>query len=216
MDYRRSWPPTRSANGRPSLCVRPSRNWRPRKRRLDQLRDTNRLGLEAAQLDLASANGAEKQLPFVIPVQSLDVSRKLAEAQFQQTEVVAPCDGTILKIYVRPGETIGSKPILQMADLKKMVVVTEVYENEIKFLRPGQKAIVTSRAFRSPYDQNGLQGQVARIGWMISAPSLHSVDPFAPSDRHVVEVRVELDDEGSQQTARLSNLQVDVRFPKGD
>jgi len=183
---------------------------------LDQLRDTNRLSLEAANLDLTAAKEAKEQLPFVIPVKSLEVNRKLAAAQYGRTEVTAPCDGTILKIYARPGETIGNKPILQIANLQKMVVVAEVYENEVKFLRLGQKASVASKAFAAPYDQKGLQGEVTRIGRMINAPMLRSVDPFAPADRHVVEVRVELDDEGSRQTAMLSNLQVDVRFPKRD
>jgi HlyD family secretion protein len=183
---------------------------------LDQLRDANRLGLEAANLDLAAAKEAKKQLPFVIPVRSLEVSRKLAEAQFRRTEVTAPCNGTILKIYARPGETIGNKPILQIADLQKMVVTTEVYENEVRYLRVGQKASVASRALPSPYDQKGLQGEVTRIGRMINSPMLRGVDPFAPADRHVVEVRVELDDEGARETATLTNLQVDVRFPKKD
>jgi HlyD family secretion protein len=183
---------------------------------LDQLRDANRLGLDAANLDLSAAKEAKKQLPFVIPVRSLEVGRKVAEAQFHRTEVTAPCSGTILKIYARPGETIGNKPILQMADVQKMVVVAEVYENEVKYLRLGQTAAVSSHAFPSPYDQKGLQGKVTRIGRMINSPVLRGVDPFAPADRHVVEVRVELDDEGSRQTATLTNLQVDVRFPKGE
>ena len=181
---------------------------------LDQMGRTNGLGLEAANLDLAAAREARQQLPFAIPVKSLDVSRKLAAAQFERTEVVAPCGGTVLRVYARQGETVGNRPILQLANLKKMVVVAEIYENEVKHVGLHQKAVVTSKAFPSPYDEKGLQGQVARIGRMISSPSLRSVDPFAPADRHVVEVRVELDDEGSRQTANLTNLQVDVRFPK--
>ena len=54
----------------------------------------------------------------------------------------------------------------------------------------GQQALVTSKAFQPPYDQKGLQGKVTRIGRMINTPVLKSVDPFAPADRHVVEVRV--------------------------
>ena len=114
---------------------------------LDQLDRTNRLGMEAAILDLAAAREATKQLPFATPVKSLEVNRKLAAAQFERTEVTAPCNGTILKIYVRQGETIGNKPILQLADLKRMVVVTEVYENEVKYVGLHQKALVTSKAF---------------------------------------------------------------------
>jgi HlyD family secretion protein len=158
-----------------------------------QLREANKLGLEAAQLEL-----------------------KTAKSQYERTLVTAPCDGTILKIYVRPGEAIGAKPILQMADLGRMAVIVEVYENQVKNIRLGQEAIVTSKAFPPPYDGDDqwLTGKVTRIGRMINVPLLKSVDPFAPADRHVVEVRVELDDESSRQSASLTNLQVDVRFPK--
>ena len=79
---------------------------------------------------------------------------------------------------------------------------------------PISKHSCRARPFPSPSDKSGFRGKVTRIGRMINTPALRSVDPFAPADRHVVEVRVELDDDGSRQTAALSNLQVDVRFPK--
>jgi HlyD family secretion protein len=182
----------------------------------DQLLRTNTLGMEAAKLELKAAEEAKGQLLYAIPIASLDVQRKLAQAQFDRTQLLAPCNGTILKTYVRPGETIGSKPVLQMADLEQMVVVVEVYENEVKHIRLGQQAMIASKAFQPPYDQKGLQGKVIRVGRMINTPMLKSVDPFAPADRHVVEVRVQFNSEGSKQTVALSNLQVDVRFPKRD
>jgi HlyD family secretion protein len=181
---------------------------------MDQFACTSGLGIEAARLDLAAAEAAKKQLPFAIPVESLRTNRRLAAAQFDRTQITAPCSGTILKTFVRPGETIGGKPILQIADLRRMVVVAEVYENEIKHVHPDRPAFVSSKALPPPSDKNGFQGKVTRIGRMINAPALKGVDPFAPADRHVVEVRVELDDDGSRQAAALSNLQVDVRFPK--
>jgi HlyD family secretion protein len=183
---------------------------------LKQAVETNQLALDVAKLELTAAEDAKRQLPFIIPLESLRVARKLAETQYARSQVIAPCDGVILKTYVRPGETIGAKPILQIADVDRMVVVVEVYENEAKHLHVGQKALVTSKAFSPPHDKQGIEGRVARIGRMISVPLLRSVDPFAPADRHVVEVRVELDAASSRQSAALSNLQVDVRFQKGD
>jgi len=182
---------------------------------LEQAALANRLGLEAAQLELEAAREAKLQLPFAVPIKTLQMNNKLAAAQFKRTEVLAPCAGTILKIYARQGETIGAKPILQIADTRRMVVAAEVYENEVKHIRIGREVRISSKAFASPYDRDGLRGKVVRIGRMVNAPLLRSVDPFAPADRHVVEVRVELDEEGSRQTATLSNLQVDVRFLKG-
>jgi HlyD family secretion protein len=183
---------------------------------MDQWIRTNHLALDAANLDLAAAEAAGEQLAQTVPIASLRAQRDLAKAQYERTAVVAPCSGKILKIFVRPGETIGGKPILQLADVKRMVVVAEVYENEVKDIAEGQAAVVTSKAFQSPYDSQGLKGKVVWIGKMIASPSLRSVDPFAPADRHVAEVRVELDEESSQQAARLTNLQVDVRFIKRD
>ena len=115
--------------------------------------------MEAANLDLAAAKEAKEQLPFAIPVRSLEVSRKLAEAQFQRTEVTAPCNGTILKIYARPGETIGNKPILQMADLQKMVVVAEVYENEVKHIRARPEGVGHQQGLAVALRSEGLAGQ---------------------------------------------------------
>lgn len=181
---------------------------------LKQMVCTSDLGVEAANLELAAAIDAKKQLPFVIPVDTLRVSYNVAEAQYARTQVIAPCSGTILKTYIRPGETIGAKPILQMAELQRMIVTAEVYENAIQHVHPGQHALITSKAFQPPYDRDGVKGKVTRVGRMISTPVLKGVDPFAPADRHVVEVRVELDDDASRQAATLSNLQVDVRFPK--
>ncbi len=195
---------------------------------LKQFKLTNKLGLEAAQLELAAAKAAKLQIPFADPLPPLRVSRKLAAAMFDRTGITAPCEGTVLKTCVRPGETIGAGPLMQIADLRRMIVVAEVYENEVKHLRVGQQAIVSSKAFAPPGDIvsskasappgdiNGFRGTVLSIGRIISTPVLKNVDPFAPADRHVVDVRVELDEEGSRRAAALTNLQVDVRFPKRD
>lgn len=183
---------------------------------MDQLTRTNHLTQEAASLDLDAAEAAKEQLAQTIPIASLRAQQELAEAQFQRTEIVAPCNGTVLKIYVRNGETVGARPILQIADLSRMVVVAEVYENEVKNLHEGQAVVVASKAFQPPFDAEGLKGKVTRIGKMIASPALKAVDPFAPADRHVAEVRVELDPDSSRQAATLSNLQVDVRFLRRD
>ena len=182
----------------------------------DQERERQALLVQQAETELESAQAALQQLLRAneLSLEAAQLELKLAETKYQKTLVVAPCDGTILKIHARPGETIGAKPILQMADLGRMVVVTEIYENEIRNIHKGQKALVTSKAFPPPYEDKAIQGTVSRVGQMISTPVLKGVDPFAPADRHVVEVRVQLDGEAARHVARFSNLQVDVRFDK--
>jgi HlyD family secretion protein len=180
---------------------------------LDQLVATSRLGVEAARLDRTAANIGRDQVEAQIALKAARIHHELAQAQYDRTQLTAPCHGTILKIYVRPGETIGNKPVLQLADLSRMVAIAEVYENEVQYIRPGQTALVSSGAIPMPDGTTHCSGTVTRVGQMIGAPALKSVDPFAPADRHVVEVRVELDDQGSRLARQFTNLQVDVRFP---
>jgi HlyD family secretion protein len=179
---------------------------------LGRLTRTSELALKGARADLAAAQASKEQVLSAIPVQSLRVSRDLAEAQLKRTVIVAPCDAAVLKIFTRPGELVGNAPILQVADLKRMVALAEVHETDVKDIRLGQAAVIRSRALPPPYDRRGLRGKVVRVGRMVSAPGLRAVDPFAPADRHVVEVRIALDAEGSKQSANLTNLQVDVTF----
>jgi HlyD family secretion protein len=181
---------------------------------LKQMEQSVELGLEAARLELAAAEQAAALLPFTIPLPSLQTARDLAEAVYNRTMILAPCDGVVLKTHVRAGETLGVKPVAQIANLDRMSVVAEVYENEIKHLRVGQKAEITSNALRLPAGKKTLHGSIKSIGMIVGIPVLKNVDPFAPTDRHVVEVRVELDAESSRLAATLTNLQVDVRFPK--
>jgi HlyD family secretion protein len=170
------------------------------------------LAVEAAEADLAAARSTKAQVLSAIPVNSLEASCELAQTQLNRTIVAAPIEGTVLKIFVRPGELLGNAPILQMADLSKMAVVAEVHENEVQRIKPGQMVRIDSKAFPKPYDKNGLYGEVKRIGKIVSPPGLKPIDPFAPAERHVVEVRIELDEEDGRHAADFTNMQVDVTF----
>lgn len=130
---------------------------------------------------------------------------------------------TVLDISVRPGEFVTQFPIMQIADLSKMVCIAEVYEADAKEISLNQEVIVTSAAFDEPFTKNGggLKGTVDRISNLVANPGLVNRNPLAPSDRSVVEVRINIDptQEGAmKQAARLVGMQVTVEFipkPKG-
>ena len=179
---------------------------------LEKSRNAGELGVAAARADLDAAIAGKKQVVSTIYVESLRKKEELAKIEWQRTGLRAPCDGTVLKVYLRPGETLASTPILQLADRRQMVVLAEVYEADVKRIRKGQAATVVTKAFPSPYDQKGLTGTVSRIGKTIARPELKPMDPMAPADRHVVEVRVDLDPAGSKIAADVIHLQAEVRF----
>ncbi len=179
---------------------------------LEKGRTAGKLAVAAAEADLEAALAAKKQVLSAIAIESLKKREEMAQEQWNRTVLRAPCDGTVLKLFVRPGEALGAMPILQMADRSRMAVLAEVYEGDVKRIRPGQKAKILSRAFPTPYDKTGLEGAVFRVGKTISQPELRSLNPLAESDRHVIEVRVDLDAQGSKVAADFIHLQVEVQF----
>lgn len=176
-----------------------------------KLQQTRDLRLQAARADAESTRASREHVLTAVPLRSLEKQRDLAAARLKETEIVSPTDGTVLKVLARSGETLRG-PLLHLADLSRMVVVAEVYETEIKRVRPGQVAQVTSSAFEKPYDEKGLRGTVRRVAQTIVTPELRSLDPLAMADRRVVEVVIDLDKDGAAQASRLCNLQVDVNI----
>lgn len=179
---------------------------------LEKGRQSGKLGVAAAEADLEAALAGKKQTLSTIAVESLKKREELAQAQWDRTVLRAPIDGTVLKIFLRPGETLGPAPVMQLADRRGMVALAEVYEADVKRIRLGQQAKIVSRAFQRPHDEKGLSGTVSRIGKTIVRPELRSLDPLAQADRHVIEVRVDLDDEGDKVAADFIHLQVEVQF----
>lgn len=194
-----------------------------------QTEDQNSLVLQdEANLNAARARASELNLQFVIDKISADVQIRMAQATLErmQAEVplasiarqialadarakrltlVAPIDGRILNVLVKPGEAITTGPILAMGDTDRMRTVAEVYETDIARVKVGQAARVSSRALAKP-----ISGKVVRIGNMIFKNDILNVDPAARADARVVEVWIDLDDPAA--TERLTNLTVDVRI----
>jgi HlyD family secretion protein len=68
------------------------------------------------------------------------VTRARAEAALSR--IRAPIAGTVLRVYARPGDQVGTDGLLDLADLDRMDVVADVYETDLPRLRPGAEAEV--------------------------------------------------------------------------
>lgn len=84
-----------------------------------------------------------------------------------------------------------------------MYVVAEVYETDIRLVKVGQQAIITSPVF-----EGEVTGQVERIGLTIKRNEVFNTDPQADTDTRIVEVKIRLNE--SNRVARFTNLQVYV------
>ncbi len=163
-----------------------------------------------SQVDMARAGTIKSQVQTQVAsrVRELEV----ANARLARTIIAAPQNGQILKVLLREGEAVplggqgggdGDPTIVKMGDTRRMVVVAEVYETDIRHVRVGQSATVTSPAF-----DGELYGVVKQVGGLIDKNDVLDTDPAANTDSRVIEVKVGL--ANGAPVAKLTNLQVDV------
>ena len=168
---------------------------------------TRSYAVEAANRRLAAGREVRAE---DVAVARAEVEVAVAQAQrahdeWQQTIVRAPHPGRLLAIHARTGEAVGTDGLLDLGDTDHMTVKTEVYETDIRHVRPGQRAEVTGEAFPGT-----LPGQVERVGLQVVANRLLKPDPSEFTDSRIVEVMVRLDD--SAAVRDLTGALVNVRI----
>ncbi len=171
----------------------------------------------AAARSAAERAEAEAQLETLIRPRPEDIS--VAEAQVANAEaqldharadaalsrVVAPIAGTVLKIYARPGDQVGSDGLLDLADVERLDVVADVFETDLPRLRLGAPAEVIV-----PGEARRYGATVRELGWQVRRTTQASTDPVAAVDSRTVEVRLTLDDDGRKALRQRLNMQVQV------
>ncbi|MGB7444177.1 MAG: ABC exporter membrane fusion protein [Coleofasciculaceae cyanobacterium] len=136
-------------------------------------------------------------------VQSAIASVAEAKANLAQASVRSPRAGQIIKIHTHPGETITQTGIATLGETQRMMVIAEVYQDDIKKIQIGQPTTMKSTVI-----PDSLQGKVERIGLQVEQQQVVNEDPTANIDAKVVEVHIKLDEASSQKVAGLTNLQV--------
>lgn len=138
----------------------------------------------------------------------VEVTRNMRN--LSQATVVAPSDGTILKINSRVGERPAASGILDLGNTSQMVVEAEVYQTLIGRVSIGDPVLVSADALAAP-----LSGTVHAIGLEIGRQSITSDDPAANTDARVVDVIIWLDAASTAQAASFTNLETLVRIDAG-
>ena len=111
----------------------------------------------------------------------------------------------MLKIHTWDGEIVNNNGIVELGQTNQMVAVAEVYETDVKRLKIGQKAIITSSAFTGE-----ATGKVKEIGLQIYKNNVLNTDPTAAADARIVEVKIQLDPVSSLKVQAFTNLEVTV------
>jgi multidrug resistance efflux pump len=107
--------------------------------------------------------------------------------------ILAPIDGTALRVYARRGEsysTITPRPLFSLADTSTRHIKAEVDERDVDKVSLGQKVVIQADAL----DGKKLNGSVTRISSMMGRKTIATGDPSDKSDRDILEAVIDLED----------------------
>jgi HlyD family secretion protein len=129
-----------------------------------------------------------------------------SEAQVEQSLLRAPIAGVVLDTLLQPGE-LASTPVMSLGATGAMCVEAYVYDTDIRRVRIGAAATITSYAFTGE-----LTGRVTDVAPLLRSSPAVPIRPDAASDRRVVKVRIALEPADAKRVANLSNQEVEVHI----
>lgn len=194
-------------------------------RAIYQKQEISKLVYEQAVRDLGVANANLKaairteQLLAAPPLQE-DQARadaevlaaegraKTVQERIAKCSILAPIDGTVLRVYAREGEsfsTVTPRPLFDLADASVRHIRAEVDESDVEKISVGQKVVIQADALEG----GKLNGSVARISAMMGRKTISTGDPSDKTDRDVLEAVIDLDDNSP---ALPIGLRVTVQF----
>ncbi|MEQ1903685.1 MAG: HlyD family efflux transporter periplasmic adaptor subunit [Pirellulaceae bacterium] len=167
-----------------------------------------KMALEVAkQSDLAAEKAFEMLKKMTMDNRASKLTKQLAETQVTNARILAPISGTVLKIFVKPGESVSTTPLMQIGDLSKMECNAEIVDQMIPRVAVGQRAKITHPAL-----PRTLYGTVRQIGRLVGSSTLPNPSPLAMVDRRTVDVRIEIEPTDVEAASVLINLQVTVEI----
>lgn len=157
-----------------------------------------------------------------VPLTTLEANLEAAKQKLDSGRLLAPIGGRVVRTLARPGDTVTTQPVLQMANTDSMVVIAEVYETDVGkvrgWLSSGKpvKAEVDMRVLGDGKKLTGVVRDPSKVATVVAKNVLTPLGPREDADRRVVEVEVELDGSSAAVAKDYIGLQVRVRLYTGD
>ena len=130
------------------------------------------------------------------------------QERIRKCSILAPIDGTVLRVYARAGEsfsTVTPRPLFSLADASGRRVKAEVDERDFGKVTIGQNVVIQADGLNG----KKLTGKVARISAVMGRKSVYTGDPSDKSDRDILEATIDL---GEDAQALPIGLRVTVQF----
>jgi HlyD family secretion protein len=135
----------------------------------------------------------------------------VTQARLAKCEIRSPINGTVLRKLVSEGELVSiynPRPVFSLAQIDRYRVRAEVDENDVTQVQLGQTVAVIIE----PPSGRRLPGKVLEIGKLMGRRQILTTDAADKSDRDVLEVVIDLHDDG---IALPVGLRVAVIFENG-
>jgi HlyD family secretion protein len=133
---------------------------------------------------------------------------RTVQERIEKCSILAPIDGTVLRVYARRGEsfsTVTPRPLFSLADTSARRIKAEIDERDVDKVSVGQKVVIQADAL----DGKRLNGSVVRVSSMMGRKSISTGDPSDKSDRDILEAVIGL--EGNPLSLPIG-LRVTVQF----
>ncbi|MFO1065249.1 MAG: efflux RND transporter periplasmic adaptor subunit [Pirellulales bacterium] len=170
-------------------------------------RDAARFAEQAAEEKVSAAEKTLGLTKSAQPSAVLAAQIEAAEQQLSASRITSPIDGTIVAVDAHVGDTVGQLPLVQLADLSKMICRVEVYQTDAVRLNVGRGAVIRNAAL-----SKSLRGRVVQVDRLIGNPHLRSSDPLAKVDYRTIVAVIEIDREDTAAAAQWLQLQVEVEI----
>jgi HlyD family secretion protein len=124
-------------------------------------------------------------------LQAAEERINLAQQKLGKCVILAPIEGTILRVMLREGESfalVSPRPILKMANIAGRRVRAEVDERDVGRVHVGQRVVISSDAFSG----RRFNGTVTRLATVMGRKSVITGDPADKADRDILEVVAQL------------------------
>jgi cobalt-zinc-cadmium efflux system membrane fusion protein len=153
---------------------------------------------EEARLQLGVEEKKEQQIRAdnAANISSATKRLQIEQQKLALYRVVAPSDGTILKIDQHVGENVqGTGTVIEMGDVRSMYVICQAFQGDLLKLRPGMRATIKNNAFQNP-----LKGVVENVGRLVDTKA------------QLGDVRIKLDD--PKIASKVVGMEVEVEIAR--
>ncbi len=120
-------------------------------------------------------------------IREAEAERARFKAEVEMYNIASPVSGTVLKLLVHAGESVGPGGIADVLEDGPVYAIAEVAEADISRVRIGSAARVTGELL--PLQADGI---VESIGRQVAGSEVLTSDPSAFTDRRIIPVKIRL------------------------